>query len=124
MKTHNLTQSILQNDPINRQMHGFSFRIFEGEIEVQDVISPRFLDQTLISRIPWTWKCVKNMKESNGTQNWCLDSSNFLKFQGRVFRSRRTMYLKTKLGITVDLTDALRSTFAMTRLLIEMVPLS
>ena len=27
-----------------RQMHGFSFRIFEDEIEAQDVISPRSLD--------------------------------------------------------------------------------
>ena len=52
MKTSNLTQSSLQNDPINRRMHGFSFRIFEDEIEVQDVISPRSLDKILISSIP------------------------------------------------------------------------
>ena len=45
MKTRNLIQSSLRNDPINRQMHGFSFRIFEDEIEVQDVISPSSLDQ-------------------------------------------------------------------------------
>ena len=41
MKTSNLTQSSLRNDPINRRMHGFSFLIFEDEIEVQDVISSR-----------------------------------------------------------------------------------
>ena len=40
MKTRNLTQSSLRNDPINHRMHGFSFRVFEDEIEVQDVISP------------------------------------------------------------------------------------
>ena len=45
MKTRNLTQSSLRNDPINRQMHGFSFRVFEDEIEVQDVISPLSLNQ-------------------------------------------------------------------------------
>ena len=28
MKTRNLTQSSFRNDPINRRMHGFSFRIF------------------------------------------------------------------------------------------------
>ena len=28
MKTRNLTQSSLGNDPINRRMHGFSFRVF------------------------------------------------------------------------------------------------
>ena len=31
MKTRNLTQISLQNDPINRRMHGFSFRIDEDE---------------------------------------------------------------------------------------------
>ena len=49
MKTRNLTQISLRNAPINRQMHGFSFRVFEDEIEVQDVISPSSLNQTLIS---------------------------------------------------------------------------
>ena len=101
MKTRNLTQSILRNDPINLWMHGFSFRIFEDEIEVQDVISPLSLDQILISSIPWTHKRVKNMKKSNWHLNWYLDSSNFSKFQGRSFPSRRTSYLKEKLGVTV-----------------------
>ena len=45
MKTRNLTQSSLRNDLVNRQMHGFSFRVFEDEIEVQDVISPLSLNQ-------------------------------------------------------------------------------
>ena len=40
MKTRNLTQSSLPNDPINRRMYGFLFRIFEDEVEVQDVSSP------------------------------------------------------------------------------------
>ena len=48
MKTRNLTQSSLRNDPINRWMHSFSFRIFEDEDGVQDVISPRSLDQISI----------------------------------------------------------------------------
>ena len=65
MKTRNLTQSSLQNDPINFWMHGFPFRVFEDEIEVQDVISLLSDDQILISNIPWTWKRVKNMKKSN-----------------------------------------------------------
>ena len=34
MKTRNLTQTGFWNHLINRQMHGFSFRIFEDEIEV------------------------------------------------------------------------------------------
>ena len=32
MKTHNLTQISLWNDPINRRMHGFSFQISEYEV--------------------------------------------------------------------------------------------
>ena len=124
MKTRNLTQSSLRNDPINHRMHGFSFRIFEDEIEVQDVISPRSLDQILISGTPWMQKRVKNMKKSNDTRIGCLDSLNFSKIQGRNFRSRRTVYLKGKLGVTVDLMDSSRSTVAMRRPLIESSRLS
>ena len=119
MKTRNLTQSNLRNDPINRRMHGFSFHVFEDEIEVQDVISPRSLDQILISNIPWTQKRVKNINKSNGTRIVCLDSSNFSKIQRRSFHSRRTVYLNRKLGVTVDLMDSSRSTVMMRRLLIE-----
>ena len=32
MKTRNLTQISLQNDPINSRMHGFSFRVSEDEV--------------------------------------------------------------------------------------------
>ena len=66
MKTRNQTQSSLRNDPINFHMHGFSFRIFEDKMEVQDVISPKSLNQTLISSIPWMRKCIKNTKKSIG----------------------------------------------------------
>ena len=98
MKTRNLTQSSLRNDPINRWMHGFSFHIFEDKIEVQDVISPRSLDQIQISSIPWMRKRVKKMKKSNDTRIGCLDNLNFLKIQGRNFHSRRIVYLKGKIG--------------------------
>ena len=62
MKTRNLTQISLRNDPINRRMHGFSFQVFEDEIKVQDVISPSSLDQTLISSSLWMRKCIKNTR--------------------------------------------------------------
>ena len=65
MKTHNLTHSSPRNDPINRQMHGYSFRDFEDEDGVQDVISPSSLDQFLISNAPRMQKRVKKAKESN-----------------------------------------------------------
>ena len=47
MKTNNLTQISIRNDPINRWMQGFSFGIFEDEIGVQDLISSSSFSQTL-----------------------------------------------------------------------------
>ena len=64
MKSRNLTQSSVRNDPINHQMHGFSFRIFEDEDGVQDVISPSSLDQFSISDAPRTQKRVKKRSKS------------------------------------------------------------
>ena len=68
MKTHNLTQSRAQNNPINRRIYGFSFRDFEDEDGIQDVISPYSLDQFLISNTPRTWKHVNKLKKSKDSQ--------------------------------------------------------
>ena len=91
MKKSNLTQSSLQNDPINRQMHGFSFRIFEDKVEVQDVISPRSLDQILISSTPWTHKRVKNAMKSIGTRIVVSKQFNYLENSRASFSVRRTL---------------------------------
>ena len=64
MKTRNLTQISPLNDPINRRMHGYSFRDFEDKDDVQDVISPCPLDQFFISNTLRTRKRVKKGKES------------------------------------------------------------
>ena len=92
MKTRNLTQISLRNDPINCQMHGFSFRIFEDKIEVQDVISPKSLDQTLISSILWMRKCIKNTKKSIGTwiDVWIVRISQ--RFKGNSFRREKLVF--------------------------------
>ena len=63
-KKCNLTQSRARNDPINRRIHSYSFRDFEDEDGVQDVISPYSLDQILISNTPRTQKRVKKLKKS------------------------------------------------------------
>ena len=60
MKSCKLTQSSLRNDPINCRMQGFSFRIFEDESGVQDVISSFSFDQSLISSIQLKRKWIKN----------------------------------------------------------------
>ena len=68
MKTRNLTQSRARNDPINRRIHGYSFRNFKDEDGIQDVISSYSLDQILISNTPRMWKWVKKHKKSNDSQ--------------------------------------------------------
>ena len=64
MKTLNLTQSRLRNDPISRRMHGFSFCVFEDKDRVQDVISPHCFNQILILDAPRTRKRVKKRYKS------------------------------------------------------------
>ena len=93
MKTRNLTQSSLRNDPINRRMHSFSFQVFEDEFEVQDVISPLSLDQNLISSIPWMQKCIKNTINQLAHEMgvWTVRISR--NFKGPSFR-REEQYLK------------------------------
>ena len=61
MNSPNLTQSSLRNDPINRRMQGYSFRIFEDEDGVQDANSSFSLDQSLISSAHWKRKWLTNI---------------------------------------------------------------
>ena len=68
MKTRNLTQSRAQNDPINRQINGFSFRDFEDKDDIDDVISPYSFNLILISNTPRRRKRVKKLKKSKDSQ--------------------------------------------------------
>ena len=85
MKTRNLTQISLRNDPINRRMHGFSFRVFEDEIEVQDVISPLSFNQIPISSTPWMRKCIKNTMKLDWHSNGVWKVRISRKFKGEAF---------------------------------------
>ena len=75
MTTRNLTQSSIRNDPINRRMHGFSFRDFEDEDGVQDVISPYPLDQFSISN---TSRMQKHARKESMNVNKDLFSYIFI----------------------------------------------
>ena len=101
MKTRNLTQSHAQNDPINRRMHDYSFRDFEDEDGIQDVISPYSLDQFLISNTPRTWKCVKKGNKSKDYQIVVSRLYDFTKKSKGVFPPRRTVLFIRELGVTV-----------------------
>ena len=102
MKTRNLTQSSLRNDPINRRIHGFLFRVFEDEIEVQDVISPLSFDQTLISSIPWLRKCIKNTRNQMAHElgGWTVQISR--KFKGCSSIAKNIDFIEIILGATVQ----------------------
>ena len=101
MKTRNLTQSRARNDPINRRIHDFSFRNFEDEDDIQDVISPYSLDQFLISNTPRTQKRVKKGKKSK--DSWTVVSRQFdftWKSKGSVFVPKNIEFIE-KFGVTV-----------------------
>ena len=68
MKIRNPTQSCTRNDPINRRIHGFSFRDFENDDDIQDMISPNSVDQFLISCTPRMRKWVNKLKKSKDSQ--------------------------------------------------------
>ena len=89
-------------------MHGFSFRIFEDEIEVQDVISPLSLNQIPISSAPRMRKCIKNAMKLNGTQIgvWAVRIS--WRFKGEFFRREEPVFKEEFLGATVLWVGALR----------------
>ena len=100
-------------------MHGFSFHIFDDEIEVQDVISPFSLDQILISSIPWMRKCIKNTRSQMAYEMgvWTVRISQ--NFKGPFFRCEEQLFKDRILGVTVDLTNASRSMVAMRRPLVN-----
>ena len=75
MKTRNPTQRSPRNDPINHRMHGYSFRHFEDEDGVQDVIFPYPFDQFSISSTPRMRKRVKKGNKSIDT--WIVVSKQF-----------------------------------------------
>ena len=101
MKTDNLTQISLRNDPIHRPMHGFSFRVFEDEIEVQDLISPLSLDQNLISSIPWMQKCIKNTRNQLAHEMGVSTVRISRNFKGPFFRREELVFKEVILGVTV-----------------------
>ena len=91
MKPCNLTQSRARNDPINFRIHGFSFRDFEDEEDIQYVISPYFLDQFLISNTPRTQKHVKKVNKSKDSQTVVSRQFNFAQKSKGGFLSQRTV---------------------------------
>ena len=90
-------------------MHVFSFRDFEDEVGLQDVISLYFLDQFSILITPRMQKCVKKGKKS--IYALILESRYFdlsRKSKGE-YPSQRTIDSIAKLGVTVGSTVESRS---------------
>ena len=119
MKTRNITQNRARNDPINRQIHGFSFRDFEDKDGIQDVISPYSLDQFLISSTPQTRKRVKKVKKSKDSQIVVSRQFNVTRKSKGVLPSRIMVLFIKILGVTVRSNGPSRSTIEMTRRLVN-----
>ena len=98
MKTHNLTKSGAQNDSINRRIYGYSFRNFKDEDGIQDVISPYFFDEILISNTSQTRKWVKKLKKSKDSQIVVSRQFDLLKKSKNSFLSRRTIQFICEFG--------------------------
>ena len=98
MKTCNLTQISLRNDPINRQMHGFSFRVFEDE-----VWSSRY-EFSFLFRLNFEFKSLvgtemsQEYNETNDTWNGGLNKKNLVKIHGQFLLSRRTAFKERRIG--------------------------
>ena len=86
MKSRNLTQSSLRNDPINRRMQGFLFRIDEDENW-----SSR-CDFFLLFQLKFDFKYSLDAEmhqehsRTNDTRNDSLNNENFTKDRGPVLR--------------------------------------
>ena len=95
MKSRNLTQIILRNDPINRRMQGFSFQIDE------DKNWSSRCDFFLLLRSNFDFKhsldaeMHQEYSESNGSRNDALNKENLMSDHVRFFPSRRTSFKET-----------------------------
>ena len=95
MKSRNLTQSSLRNDPINLRMQGYSFQIFKDKDGVQDVNSSFSFNQILILSIQMTRKWVKNTLEQTARELefhteriWRLIANTFFRREERFYKWR------------------------------------
>ena len=124
MKTHNLTQISLWNDPINRRIYGFSFRNFEDEDGIQDMIFPYPLDRFSISSTPWTRKRVKKGKKSIDSRIVVSRQFDFTQKSKGKFRFTKNIEFIEKRVVSVGSNSPSQSTAEITCRLIETVRLS
>ena len=94
MNTCNLTQISLQNDPINRRMHGFSFRVSEDEVwssrcEFFFLFRSKFDFKGSVGA-----EMHQDYKETNNTWNDEVNKSNWMKIHGPVLPWQGTFFLK------------------------------
>ena len=93
MKTSNLTQISLRNDPINRRMHGFSFRVSEDEVWCSrwEFSFLFWLNYDFTHSMGAEMSCEH--KEINGTRNGEVHTENLMKNREPFFR-REELHLK------------------------------
>ena len=116
MKSRNLTQSSIRNDPFNRRMQGYSFRIFEDEDGVQDVISSSSFNKSLILSIQMTRKSVKNTLEQTARELEFYTERIWRLIANPSSAAKNDFKKNENEFPSLDLMDSLRSTIAMRRL--------
>ena len=98
MKSRNLTQISLQNDPINRRMHGFSFRVSEDE-NWSSRCEFFFLFQSNLDFIDSMGvEMSQEQQETNGAWNDALNTENLMNNHGLFSSSRRIAFKRFGIG--------------------------
>ena len=119
MKSRNLTQISLHNDPINRRMQGFSFQIDEDEnwsSRCDFFLLPR-LNYDLIHSMGA--EMSQEYRETNSLRNGGENTENLMIDHGQLSPPRRTPFKETKLKCGRWMKRLLRWTVVIKRLFIE-----
>ena len=101
MNTCNLTQISLRNDPINHQMHVFSFRVSKDE-----VWSSRW-EFSFLFRLNYEFKnsngveMSQEQEETNGARIDALNTENLMNDHGQVLPPWRIALKEAKMGVAV-----------------------
>ena len=85
MKSRNLTQISLRNDPINRRMQGFSFQIDEDENRSLRCNFFLLFRSNFDFKHSLDAKMHQEYSESNGSWNDALNKENLMIDHGRLF---------------------------------------
>ena len=119
MKSRNLTQISLRNDPINRRMQCFSFRIDEEENWSSRCDFFLFFQSNFDFEHSFNAEMHQEYSESNRTRIDALHKENLMIDREHLFLSQTTVFIITEINLSRPMKHPSRLTVAITRRLIE-----